>query len=104
MKKTKVKRIIPDSRLKAHLRGGAGYIYSYCSLNSADFERFCKLASSYKCFYHHRATSRGYRPSGSYCLEKYSGKFGTGFILRLPSNISFCKSNHYHEIQYYTYI
>ena len=99
----KIKRSIPDYRLKAHLRGGIGYVYSYCSLNKSDFERFCQLAPAFKCTYHHRSIARDYRPSGSYCLEKYSGKFGVGFILRLPSNVSFCNSNSYHEIQYYLY-
>ena len=47
---------------------------------------------------HHRATRRGYvsrrsRPG----VEQYSGKFGTGYIVRFPRY----DTSRYHTVEYY---
>ncbi len=51
----------------------------------------------------HFALSRGYVPSKSPYLNRYSGKFGKGYILHIPNNETSGrhKSNNYHEIAYF---
>ena len=53
-------------------------------------------SSVYK--FHHRATRRGYisrRKSPK--VEEYSGKYGTGYIVRFPRY----DSSRYHTVEYY---
>lgn len=47
---------------------------------------------------HHRATRRGYVSRRS-CprVEQYSGKFGTGYIVRFPRY----DTSRYHTVEYY---
>ena len=51
--------------------------------------------------YHHRALARGYQPVNDLRVERYSGKFGSGYIFHLPTKNSFCRGNSTHTIYYY---
>ena len=83
-------------RIKKYMDAGLGEKRSVTEMFTALEE------NGYHC--HHFALRRGYVRSERGFITAYSGKYGNGYIVNCPNNISTGskRSNNYHEIAYFT--
>lgn len=65
-------------------------------MDSVNLKRCAKIACR-----HHEALARGYQRSGHVGITPYIGRFGVGFKVLYPNNVSNRRSNTYHKIEYF---
>ena len=56
-----------------------------------------KIINGTECRYHHSATHRGYHTVKCDTIERYKGRYGTGYIIRRNDP----RTTNYHTVIYY---
>ena len=66
-------------------------------------EKLIELCMTSTLHFKHSALERGYQSvKEKNCVFPYIGKFGSGYVLHIPTKHSKC-SNSYHRIDYFVY-